>query len=474
MSIRLRLAAVFAITFAVLLALGGWLFVTALSSSLMTSVDAQLASQAAQAGQYLRSPGSAKPAPAVAGNPPEFTIQVIDRTGRVRAGSEEAGRRPILSPADLRAARSGRVLVTRRLDDERERILAQPLPSRPGWVAVAGASLESTDSTISRVTTELAIGGSVIVVVTALGAYGLATAALRPVERLRREVAAIAERGAPSTVAVPPTHDEIATLAETMNDLLVQLQHALQRERNLVADTSHELRTPFAVLQAELELAARPGRSRAELVEAVTNASEEAARLSRLADDLLLLSRSDQGEIPLRPEPTDLGALLRASADRASGRARPAGVTCRVEVPEGSVVATIDPGRMSQAVDNLVDNALRFAPTGTEVVLTARADGTDLVVEVADDGPGFTTDFLPHAFERFRRPDASRSREGGGAGLGLAIVRAIALAHGGRAAADNRPDGGACVRLTLPRAVTAGDGVAVQRGTSRRGSPPGA
>ncbi len=454
MSIRLRLAAVFAVGFSVLLALGGWLFVTALSSSLMNSVDAQLASQVAQAGQYLRSPRSATSAPAVSGNPPEFTVQIIDRAGRVRAGSEEAGRRPIISPAEVRAARRGRVLVTRRLDDERERILAQPLPTRPGWVAVAGASLESTDSTISRVTTELAIGGSVFVIVAALGAYGLATAALRPVERLRREVAAIAERGAPSTVDVPSTHDEIATLAETMNDLLVQLQHALQRERNLVADTSHELRTPFAVLRAELELASRPGRSRAELAEAVANAAEETARLSRLADDLLLLSRSDQGQFPLRPEPTDLGPLLSSSIERASGRAGPADVACHVHVPEGGLVASVDPDRMSQALDNLVDNALRFAPTGSELVLSARAGGTDLIVEVTDDGPGFAAEFLPHAFERFRRPDASRSRGDGGAGLGLAIVRAIALAHGGTAVADNRPEGGARVRLTLPGALS--------------------
>jgi two-component system, OmpR family, sensor kinase len=146
--------------------------------------------------------------------------------------------------------------------------------------------------------------------------------------------------------------------------------------------------------------------------------------------------------------------LLRAGVERASGRAGPAGVTYRVDVPDGGVVASVDPDRMSQALDNLVDNALRFAPTGTEIVLSARADGTDLIVEVTDDGSGFAAEFLPHAFERFRRPDASRSRGDGGAGLGLAIVRAIALAHGGTAVADNRPDGGARVRLVLPGAVS--------------------
>jgi two-component system, OmpR family, sensor kinase len=111
---------------------------------------------------------------------------------------------------------------------------------------------------------------------------------------------------------------------------------------------------------------------------------------------------------------------------------------------------TVDAGRIRQAVDNLVDNALRFAPRGTEILLAASRAGPVLVIEVRDRGPGFPPDFLPHAFERFRRPDRGRGRSEGGAGLGLAIVRAIALAHGGRVAASNLPGGGALVRLEIP------------------------
>jgi signal transduction histidine kinase len=457
MSIRLRLALVFVAASAVLLSLGGWLFVATLSSSLLSSIDAQLASQAAQATRYLSPAARAGSASGVAGNPPEYLVQIVDAKGRVRAGSEEAGARPVLPPADLDRARHGRILVTQQIEGESERLLAQPLAQRPGWVTVVGTSLASYDSTISRVTRELAIGCSIFVVLAGAGAYILAMGALRPVERLRREVAAIPDRGgapSPQTVRVPATRDEIAALAETMNDLLARLQRALQRERDLVADASHELRTPFTVLQGELELASRPGRSREELATAVQSAWQEVVRLTRLTEDLLLLARLDQHQLPLRIELADVPRLLTESATAGSARSAEVGVLCAVEAPPG-LCARVDGGRIRQAIDNLVDNALRFAPAGSRIVLSARPDGQALVIDVLDEGPGFDPAFLPHAFERFRRADASRSRGDGGTGLGLAIVKGVVEAHGGEVTAANRPGGGASVQIRIPDAVTA-------------------
>jgi signal transduction histidine kinase len=159
----------------------------------------------------------------------------------------------------------------------------------------------------------------------------------------------------------------------------------------------------------------------------------------------------DEDKLSVRPERTDIAALLAASASRARVRAAAAGVTCEVSAtPE--LMAVVDPGRIRQAVDNLVDNALRFAPRDTKVELSAEVAGPSLVIEVRDSGPGFPPEFLPYAFERFRRPDQGRARSAGGAGLGLAIVQAIAAAHGGRAVANNRSEGGAAVRLDIPRA----------------------
>jgi len=237
-----------------------------------------------------------------------------------------------------------------------------------------------------------------------------------------------------------------------MNNLLGRLQGALARQRAFTADASHELRNPLAVLRGELELAARPGRSREDLAVAVRNSAAEAERLTRLTDDLLLLARSDEDRLSLRLAPADISRLLAASAELAASRLAEAGITCRVDTQPGTC-ATLDADRIRQALDNLVDNALRFAPGGSVIVLAARADGTDLHIEVRDNGPGFPPGFLPHAFERFRRPDSGRSRDDGGAGLGLAIVRAIVAAHGGVATASNRPGGGALVRLRLPGAI---------------------
>jgi two-component system OmpR family sensor kinase len=450
MSIRLRVALVFALALAIALALGGWLFISQLSAAMLKSTDAALATRLSQAGTYLEDDSSLT-TPIVTGTaaPGEFVVQIVSPSGQVRHASANAGTRPLLTAAGLRQARHGQLLVTRDLHGEPERVLAGPFGERHGWVAIAGVSLESSNGTLRQVTEGLLIGGAVLVIAGGIGAYWLARAALAPVERLRQEVAALSERDTETTVRVPRTRDEVAALAGTMNGLLVRLRRALARQRAFVADASHELRTPFAVLQGELELAGRPGRSQDELSAAVASAAHEAARLTRITDDLLLLAREDEDKLSLRPELTDISALLAASAERAAARAKAADVTCRVDAAAG-LTAVVDAGRIRQAVDNLVDNALRFGPPGTQVALAAELDGESLVIEVRDSGPGFPPEFLPHAFERFRRPDQGRARSGGGAGLGLAIAQAIVLAHGGKAAASNRPEGGAKVRLELP------------------------
>ena len=454
MSIRLRLAAVFAVASAVVFALGSWLFVAELSSSLLGSIDSQLTVRLAQAGRYLPVPGA--PAPAAGSPAPgEYVVQIIDSSGRVRGASADAGTTPMLSASELRQAQHSPLLITNSAEGERQRLKAAPLAHHPGWVAAAGVSLEALDSTLGHVTRELLIAGAALVAAAGLGAYGLARASLSPVERLRREVAALSERDMTPGVRVPRTRDEIAALATTMNQLLNRLQHALTRQRALVADASHELRTPFAVLRGELELASRPGRSRQELAAAVEQASEETARLARITEQLLFLARSDEDRIPPRREPTNIRSLLTRSAEHAASRASTAGVSCQVQAP-ADLAADLDPDRIGEAIDNLVDNALRFAPPGTPIVISARATGPDLAIEVSDSGPGFPAQFLPHAFERFARPDSGRARNDGGAGLGLAIVSAIAHAHGGRATARNQPHGGAVTTLELPGTVDPG------------------
>jgi signal transduction histidine kinase len=272
---------------------------------------------------------------------------------------------------------------------------------------------------------------------------------------MRREAAEISDRDLDRRLGVPATRDELAALGTTINALLARLQGALHRERGFVADAGHELRTPLAILRAELELAARPGRSRQALVDAINEAGAETDRLIRLAEDLLLLARADNHQPFLRQQQLSVPDLLHAAARGAMTRAAEREVTVDVHAPASLDVAA-DPDRLRQAVDNMLDNATRHSPHGGVVELRARVPRPGmLTIQVEDRGPGFPVDFLPHAFDRFHRAGDDRSRDNGGSGLGLSIVRAIVRAHGGEVVATNRSGGGATVTIELPAAGVA-------------------
>jgi signal transduction histidine kinase len=273
---------------------------------------------------------------------------------------------------------------------------------------------------------------------------------LAPVERMRRTAAVITAGDDDAEIAEPGRRNELAGLAATFNELLRRMRAALTGERRLVADASHELRTPLAVLRTELELAARPGRSVEELRRAIDNAHVEAARLSRLADDLLLLARSEEGSPIVLPEQHDVATVLDRAVAAIDTRAAQAAVGLSTSYRR-PLSGRGDPRRLRQAVDNLLDNALRYTPPAGTIVLAAEHHDGTLDIRVADNGPGFPAEFLPHAFTAFHRADPARHRHSGGAGLGLAIARTIAVAHGGEATAANLPEGGAVVTLTIPQ-----------------------
>jgi two-component system OmpR family sensor kinase len=384
---------------------------------------------------------------------PESFAQILNPSGRVLAASPGLENRPLVPAPVLAGLADGPVSLEQPLPGdtgEQVRLLAVPATRPDGrYAVVVGSSLATTEAALDRVRTGVGVGGVAVVLLASLGAWLLAGAALRPVERLRAAVAAVPPDQPGRTLHVPATRDELAALARTMNQLLGRISQALGRERRLIADASHELRSPLAVLRTELELASHPARGRAELAESVSHAAREADRVARLADDLLFLARTDQGGPIVHPVRQPLQPILAGAVTAAAGRAAARDVRLDLEV-EQSLDAPIDPDRLRQAADNLLDNALRVAPQGSAVRVRAeRRDGM-VAVAVSDAGPGFPADFLAHAFERFRRADPARTREHGGAGLGLAIVEAIARGHRGRAEVANLPDGGAEVRLLLP------------------------
>jgi len=257
--------------------------------------------------------------------------------------------------------------------------------------------------------------------------------ALAPVTAIRRELADITANDLHRRVPVPRGGDEIAALAATTNDTLDRLESAVERHRRFVADAAHELRSPLAILRTRMELApAQPLTA-----EALTDLD----RIQRLAADLLVLAGLDAGEAPARAE-VDLGQVVAEEAVRI--RARPE-VTVRPEVDAGIVVAG-SREQLRRLVANLVDNAVRHAERHVEVRLTRGVEGGDgagrAVLDVLDDGPGIPLDQREAVFDRFTRLDAARDRDAGGAGLGLAIARDIAMRHGGSLAVAGGPPGG--------------------------------
>ncbi|MFJ2827363.1 ATP-binding protein [Streptomyces sp. NPDC087263] len=299
----------------------------------------------------------------------------------------------------------------------------------------AGAPLAAEQSAVRTALTVMLIGFPLLLAVVAAVTWRVTRRALRPVEGIRSEMAAItASEDLARRVPVPDTHDEVAGLARTTNETLAALEASVERQRRFVADASHELRSPIASLRTQLEV----GAAHPELLD-LAGAVEDTVRLQRLATDLLLLARLDAGE---RPAGTrfDLGALVR---EEAAGRA---GVAVDAPVVE----VTGSRGQLARVLANLLDNARRHA--GEQVSVRVRRDGVWAVAEVADDGAGVPADQRERIFERFVRLDDARTRDDGGAGLGLAIARDVAVRHGGTLTVREAPEGGALFELRLPGA----------------------
>jgi two-component system, OmpR family, sensor kinase len=456
--LRLRVALVVATASGLLVLLSGLLFVRQLQTGLLSSVDAGLRARADSLSQRLGPDGNGdfQDGGADALLPPgEALAQVIGRDGRLLQNSDGAARGPMLDAQQLTDARVGSWRGSISYDGRTIRVLAVPLEGSAGRsvVVVVGTSLDVVAQTVAAVRRGIAVSAGLAVLLAGFGAWLLTGFVLRPVERMSLRAAHISAENSGERLPVPSTRDEVARLGHTMNELLTRLDEALERQRLFVADAGHELRTPMAVLTAELELAGRPGRSRQELVDAVTRAEAECHRISRLTEDLLLLARADTQNAFLEPAMSPLRPLLEAAAHSMQQMADTAGVRVRIDRRADPVVE-VDVDRLRQCVDNILVNALRYAPSGSEIVLLVdrlTSDGADwAVIEVRDRGPGFPPSFLPHAFERFRRADTARSHRSGGLGLGLAITEALTRAQGGRVGARNRRRGGACVRIELP------------------------
>jgi signal transduction histidine kinase len=410
--IRWRLSLAFALAMAVVLsALGAFLYVR-LERSLIDGLDETLELRATQieSSNELGAAGD------------EGIAQLFDPLGRLLSSSPR-GADPILIFAEVGRG-LGRPYTLQR---DGFRVLVTSVDKSA--VLAVGISLEDTEDALSSLLAQLLIAGPVALLLASVGGYLLAAAALRPVEAMRREAEAVSASEPGRRLTLPRADDELRRLGETLNRMLTRLETALERERRFVADASHELRTPLAMLRAELDLALRRERTPEELDHAVRSAAEETERLSRLAEDLLVLARAEGGELPVRREPVSAAELVNGIAERFRPRADDTGRVIETMAEDGLMI-NVDRLRAEQAVGNLVDNALRH---GRGRILVSARSGGDGTVEllVRDEGPGFPAELADRAFEPFSRGDLART--GPGAGLGLSIVHVVARAHGGSA-----------------------------------------
>jgi two-component system OmpR family sensor kinase len=434
---------------AVVLAATGFFVYLQFQHEVGNTIDAGLRSRADELSAVVRQEGTSPPAGGrhLVGKTDSFA-EVLEPDGRVIDSSSTIGKEDLLDAGQLRAAANGPVFVDRgplHGLDEGSRLLAVPVRTSVGErIVVVGTSTAENEDAQTDLAQLLLLGLPAALILASIAGYGVATAALRPVEAMRVRAEEISTASAEERLPVPDTRDEVARLGETLNEMLARLGDALERERAFVADASHELRTPLAILRAELDLALAEGRSPEELRAALASAGEETDRLSQLTDDLLTIAQTERGELPLRRESLRLGDTFESVERRFARRAGEAGR--RIEVGEGGEIEPrADRLRLDQAIGTLVDNALRYG-AGT-IGLSARLAGEEVEIHVTDEGEGFPVDFLDHAFERFSRAPGVRE---GGSGLGLAIVATVSEAHGGSARAANRPTGGADVWISIP------------------------
>ena len=390
--------------------------------------------------------------------PPSFPrldkfIQIVDLDSRVIAHSLNLGTARLPTSASLLAKlRTGERVFETLADfgDERVRLLSMPVQIGDHAYAIqVGASLDDAAATLRLARLLfLAMSAGILGAVVLTGAM-LARAVLRPIDQIVRRARMIGESALAERVPHPGTRDEMARLVETLNDMLARIEQSFEAQRRFTADASHELRSPLSRLRAELEVTLRRPRERARYEEALRSCLSEVERLSRMTDELLMLARLDAGGPPEALRPVDLTAILHEAGKRLAPEALRRNVALVMDIPS-ELAVNVSPAALSHVVANLLDNAVKFSPLGSEVRVGVAIEGSAVVVAVTDTGPGIPEDEIPQLFERFFRGSAARHMEAPGVGLGLAICRALVEGQGGKISVNSARGRGATFRIWLP------------------------
>ncbi len=325
-------------------------------------------------------------------------------------------------------------------------------PGDSRYVVEVGVSTARTEETVRQVLLMLAIGLPIAVCVAVAGGFVLVRRALKPVDNLSQKAAAITQHSLSERLPVVRTGDELERLSVSLNLMISRLEDAINSSKQFVADASHELRTPLAVLRGELESLAQDAQLKPQTRETLGSSLEEVDRLAEIVEGLLALSRLDTGEARAEWVRFDLAALVASTADQMSLLAEDKHITVVCDSSE-RVMIEGDRARLKQVVVNLLDNAIKYTPNGGHIKLKITQEEGNAVLDVADDGIGIPAEALPHVFKRFFRVDGSRSRDPGGAGLGLSIVKSICDAHGARVEVSSTSGQGSRFRIRQPLAA---------------------
>ena len=382
-----------------------------------------------------------------------LTVQVLRPDGQIVAASPTVDRLvPLLSPARAAAtARTGSaVLLDGRPFGIPYLMRVVAVPASGGEIVLSGAAYTQVRDSMRTLTGALLVGTPLLLLLLAGVTWLVVGSTLRPISALRRGAQVITATGVTRELPVPEARDEVRVLAVTLNDMLTRLDAAQQRQRRLVSDTAHELRSPIASIRAQLEVALDHPEQQ-DWPQTAQDVLADTLRLASLAEDLLVLARLDEYQPRATAgKPVDVAALVTEEVERSAGGRVP--VTARTG---GPCVVIGDADGLRRLLRNLIDNALRYAKSKVEVA--AHREDSEAVLTVSDDGPGIPEADRERAFDRFVRLDDARSRDetqGGGAGLGLAIVRAIARNHGGSAYLEGRTPGlRAVVRIPVDSAA---------------------
>lgn len=374
-------------------------------------------------------------------------VAVIDPTGKVVVSSLPKNLSGKLTEIVKLPADANTVLV----DDDSYRVYRATVITNAGlWKIVTARNEDTSVLSLDRITQALVVSALVIVLGFGVASWLLTSAALRPVTRMRKQAEALVAQGSTEPLPIGSATDELSALATTLNVFIGDVKQSVDRERQLVWDASHELRTPLAILMAQLELA-HLSRGDATALEAqIVTAQQSVARLSGLATGLLELSQLETRAPEVESSWAKLADELAASVDRARLLAVASPVTIDFDVAGEPTSSTYRIGieNFGRIVNNLTSNAIAAMPDGGSVRIALRHSTSELLLTVADSGPGMPESFLPVAFDRFSRPDAARAAHNGGSGLGLAIVHAIVQAARGTVTLTNAD--GFTVTVALP------------------------